>query len=31
MNSPLIQSSVIYRDLKRTYPVIVRGEGIYLS
>ena len=26
----VIQSSVIYRDLKRAYPTIVRGEGIYL-
>jgi len=26
----LIQSSVIYRDLTRAYPVIVRGEGVYL-
>jgi adenosylmethionine-8-amino-7-oxononanoate aminotransferase len=30
MASPVIQSSVIYRDLKRAYPTIVRGEGIYL-
>ena len=26
----LIQSSVLYRDLKRAYPTIVRGEGVYL-
>ncbi len=30
MSSSVIQSSVIYRDLKRAYPTIVRGEGIYL-
>ena len=30
MTRPLIQSSVLYRDLKRAYPTIVRGEGIYL-
>jgi adenosylmethionine-8-amino-7-oxononanoate aminotransferase len=27
---PLIQSSVLYRDLQRAYPTIVRGEGVYL-
>lgn len=30
MASRLIQSSVIYRDLHRQYPIIERGEGIYL-
>ena len=30
MSKPVIQSSVIYRDLNREYPVIVRGEGVYL-
>ena len=30
MNRSLIQSSVLYRDLGRAYPTIVRGEGVYL-
>jgi adenosylmethionine-8-amino-7-oxononanoate aminotransferase len=30
MPRSLVQSSVIYRDLRREYPVIVRGEGVYL-
>jgi adenosylmethionine-8-amino-7-oxononanoate aminotransferase len=30
MTRSLIQSSVLYRDLGRAYPTIVRGEGVYL-
>jgi adenosylmethionine-8-amino-7-oxononanoate aminotransferase len=30
MTRPLIPSSVLYRDLGRAYPTIVRGEGVYL-
>lgn len=30
MGHSLIRSSVLYRDLGRRYPVIVRGEGVYL-
>ena len=30
MSRSLIQSSVLYRDLGRAYPTIVRGEGVYL-
>jgi hypothetical protein len=30
MPKRLVQSSVIYRDLHRQYPVIARGEGVYL-
>jgi adenosylmethionine-8-amino-7-oxononanoate aminotransferase len=30
MASSVIQASVLYRDLQRAYPTIVRGEGVYL-
>ena len=30
MPKRLVRSSVIYRDLHRRYPVIARGEGVYL-
>jgi len=30
MSKQVIQASVLYRDLQREYPVIVRGEGVYL-
>ena len=30
MAGSVIQASVLYRDLQRAYPTIVRGEGVYL-
>ena len=24
------EDAVLYRDLKKTYPTVVRGEGVYL-
>ena len=30
MTAPAESTNVIHRDLHRTYPVAVRGEGVYL-